>query len=143
MKSFSITSPRFEGSVLVNYSSTGLMTSFTIEEGIQTNDKAHRWILERVPLCVQDLDYYRKQDHLVIKEFDQDLSFTRWFRLYGYPVSKKRAEGFWNRLSKADRIQAIEKAPKYEKWRMMKGHDKAYPDSWLSKRRFDDEFKMI
>lgn len=139
MKQFNITSDRFDGAVVCEYDTEGLMVRFEVETGVTRNNKAHRWLLERIPLHVNDIEVIRAQKALTITEIEPDLSFDRWFKLYNYAVSRKRAEQLWNKMSKSDRALALQDTPIYEKWRLSKGYDKAFPDTYLRQRKFTDQ----
>lgn len=79
-----------------------------------------------------------------VDEIPQEVSFPIFWETYGYKVGKLQAEKEWNKLNKDDQGRAIQQAPRYHQWRKNKQppQEAVHPERYLSKRRFDDEFKM-
>jgi len=75
-----------------------------------------------------------------VRQLEDDLSFDRFWEVYGYKVSRKKAEKLWDKLSKAKRILVFLHLPKYESYLAKKGIEKAYPDTYLRNEKYNDEY---
>jgi len=138
-----LTSPKKPVKIVFNYDFNGFLIGIEIE-GI-TDENELRFIfwnakfpfpyLERLIPGVEKLGLFR------IRKVEDDLSFERFWRVYGLKVSKKKAEKLWDRLSKADRIKVFIHLPKYEAYLQSKGIEKAYPDTYLRNAKYEDEYQ--
>lgn len=128
--------------VVFKYDLNGLLTGFEIEGVEDEKQLAHLFWSERFPFPyaerhipdVEALGWFN------ITKVEDDLSFERFWRVYGLKVSKKKAEKLWERLSKADRIKVFLHLPKYETYLQKKGIEKAYPDTYLRNAKYEDEY---
>ncbi|MFK5855397.1 MAG: hypothetical protein QM503_04640 [Bacteroidota bacterium] len=75
-----------------------------------------------------------------IKKVEDDLSFERFWHVYHYKVSKSAATKLWNKLSKANKIKVFLHLPKYFAYLSRKHIEKAYPDTYLRKEKYEDEY---
>lgn len=92
------------------------------------------------PYTEQLIDPVRKMGVFNIRQVEDDLSFDRFWKDYGYKVSRKKAEKLWQKLSKAQKIKVFLHLPKYEAYLAYKHIEKAYPDTYLRNEKWDDEY---
>lgn len=96
------------------------------------------------PILEQDLYILKKQhSNITITKQPQDLSFDRFWTVYNYKVGKKaKAEKLWTEMSLDERSAALIAVVKYNKWMNQKSIEKAYPETWLNQKRWENEYKF-
>jgi hypothetical protein len=77
-----------------------------------------------------------------IELLPSDLSFEAFWEAYGNKVGKKkRSEELWKLLSEADKQAALMGVKKYKNWKAQNPSvQMLYPETFLSQRRFENEF---
>lgn len=100
--------------------------------------------LSRFPLHERDLEAWkRREPNITITKQPQDLSFERFWTVYNYKVGKKsKSEKLWNEMTLDERSAALVAVVKYNKWMNSKSIEKAYPETWLSQKRWENEYKI-
>ena len=73
-------------------------------------------------------------------EEETGLSFNDFYKLYPLKKSKQQAEKSWNRLSKADRQEAIDKLPAYIVDCIQEKRSFKHPSTYLNQRTWEDDF---
>ena len=73
-------------------------------------------------------------------EEETGLSFNDFYKLYPLKKSKQQAEKSWNRLSKADRQEAIDKLPAYIADCIQEKRSFKHPSTYLNQRTWEDDF---
>lgn len=138
-----LTGKNSKAKVVFNYDLNGYLTSLTCE-GIELetqlkylfwNEKFPFPYLETLMPAVKALS-----KSLDIKRVEDDLSFERFWQVYDYKVSRKKAEKLYEKLSKGQRIKIFLHLPKYENYLRAKRIEKAYPDTYLRNEKFEDEY---
>lgn len=71
-----------------------------------------------------------------------DLSFEAFWEAYGNKIGKKtRAQELWKLLSESDKQAALIGVKKYKQWKALNPSvQMLYPETFLSQRRFENEF---
>ena len=73
-------------------------------------------------------------------EEETGLSFNDFYKLYPLKKSKQQAEKSWNRLSKADRQEAIDKLQAYIDDCRIEKRSFKHPSTYLNQRTWEDDF---
>lgn len=138
-----ITSKKAEASakLIISYNEAGVLLSVELENCTPVQAE---WLLQRVPvlqaLLLQRCDHF----NLNWKQVDEDLSFDRFWRVFDYKVGKKpRATRLWEAMTKIERALALVAIPKYKRFIANKNQESAYPETWLSNRMWENEYKGV
>ncbi|MEQ1733650.1 MAG: hypothetical protein ABL940_08255 [Bacteroidia bacterium] len=94
-----------------------------------------------VPITLPELLAYKWSNGAVCTEVECIIPFEQFWELYGYKVSKKGSQILWNKLSNADKQNALQGVRKYNsfcsqmnnRWRSKKD-----PETWLRKEGWRD-----
>ncbi len=125
------------------YDLIGVLKSFKIKDGV-LEDKQVMWLFDyRIFPYLETAMKSWKGRHK--KEFDfivgkPDLSFETFWNLYNYKMGKIEARKQWNKLSERDKIQAIVSIKAYNGFLARKGHDRLFPERYLKKRAFENQY---
>jgi len=74
---------------------------------------------------------------------DPDLSFEYFYNAYGNKIKKTKSEAAWKKLSKADKILALQKIKAYKGYLKRKGVAQANPEAYINQKRWEDDFDSI
>jgi len=89
-------------------------------------ERFHPWV--KVGCKVEDLS-------------NADLSFERFWNLYGYKVgAKDRVKKKWERLPEGEKILALGSIPRYRRFTEQKHIDMTYPETYIDQRRWENEY---
>jgi hypothetical protein len=134
--SYTVTSSQFEGCLSFTYEN-GWLAAYRCDAELSGSQL--QYLHERFPLQEGMLHQLRNGSRtLRIETAEEDLSFGRFWELYGYKVARKKAEALWERLSEADRKLALGAIRRYDRWLSHKGLAKCYPETYLRNRRWED-----
>lgn len=127
--------------ILFKYADNGFLIAFECEGPVTPIQL--KWLYDNMPKEIEDLDLLRKKYGITIIEVEPDLSFDNFYNTYNYKVgNKKRAESLWNSLTKIEKALALSKIKSYAQWlRLRPNQDKAYPETYLSQRRYENDFR--
>jgi len=128
--------------VVFKYNLNGLLKAMEIDGEYEELQLKYLFWNAKFPFPYTEamIEDVRKLGSFTITRVEEDLSFERFWETYRYKVSGKRARLLWEKLSNAKRIMVFEHLPKYEAYLQRKGIEKAYPDSYLSKEKFYDQY---
>ncbi len=131
----------FKHAVVVGYSQHGKVI-FYDATGIEQGEKQHRMFVE-IPYLEAELPLFAKKfPTLKITKAQTDLSFPAIWEAYGYKVGGKEATAKkWNKLSEAEKIAVFNCLPKYNEYLTKTGTAKAYLETFLNQKRYENEFK--
>jgi hypothetical protein len=140
MKKYAVTSSSFTGEVYYTFDDNGLLVCMELKSIVEP--AIHAKLCAVVPQTeVTLLKWKQSNTKLVITEVGLDISFENFWNRYNYKVGKKEAEAAWKKLSDAKKVKAIASIVLYDKYLAGKGIDKIYPERYLKKERFEDEYK--
>ncbi len=71
-----------------------------------------------------------------VTEVQRDITFQMFYDKFDHKVGKHQAEKTWNKMSKADRVEAYDYIPAYNSWLKMKQHSRLYPSTYLNEKRW-------
>lgn len=140
MKKYAVTSTNFTGEVYYTFGVNGLLVCVEFIGIVEA--AVHAKLCGTLPINELTLLHWKKTNSkMVIAEVGLDLSFTNFWNRYNYKVGKKEAETAWNKLTEAKKIKALGSIAMYDKHVNDKGIAKIYPERYLKKERFEDEYK--
>lgn len=132
-----LTKNTFEGRIVLTYNHDGLLVGYLMEA--EFNHKQLAFFLQMIPV-----DMIQLKTVLGVHGFDAveeiaELTFDYFYEEYGYKTGKVKAQNAWNRLSKSDRMKALQYLPKYFDFlRKSGGIAKLYPATYLNQKRWED-----
>lgn len=131
---------------VIGYSGTGVLCLINAEF---TDMKPAGWnrIMEAIPLSLGNdvqatLLPFCKALGADLTEMPPDVSFDKFWALYGKKINRKRAEVVFNKLSNEDKFLAILGIKKYD-WFLTKiepWRSKADPETYLKNRMYENEW---
>jgi len=131
---YTLTSKQFKGEMVFIFNSRNRLVYFDLRA--ELSDEQHDFFMAHMPKTISGLDRFRTPTSS-IKQVEPDLSFQSFWSEYNYKEgTKKRAEGLWNRLSRINRILAIEFIRVYDGKLAQSGVAKLYPETYLSNQRW-------
>ncbi|MEO0337607.1 MAG: hypothetical protein AAF242_00190 [Bacteroidota bacterium] len=100
------------------------------------------WLWRFIPRNLTKLSTYKNNPDISYKSVELDLSFQRFWNDYqNKKGNKARAEKLWLGLSKEDRIKALDGIKKYNYFLATQtAMNKAFPETYLSQRRYENEY---
>ena len=142
MVTYLFTHPSLKGKILFKYD-FGRIKGFEID-GEPTEGQLH-FIMDRFPINELDLQFFHHDSKGTLKKIETDLSFDTFWNSYNYKVgNKKRAEKLYEALSDADKAEALRVIPIYDQFlAIKKNQDKLYAETYLSQRRFENNYKIL
>jgi hypothetical protein len=79
-----------------------------------------------------------------ITQSEFDVDFATFWEAYNYKRHRIPAHKLYEKLSYADKLKCITSVAAYDKYRARKGWlEKMLPDTYISKREFDTEWRKI
>jgi hypothetical protein len=139
MSKYIITGKSFQGALIVEYRLDGLLHSIINETSLSDHNAISKKI-GKIP-CDEKYIYELAKIGAAVKKAPADLSFKSFWDKYAYKVGKKdRAEKLWGHMNEAQRIQCLNSLPAYERWLSTRTVEKAYPETYLAQRRWENEF---
>lgn len=138
MKEYIFYSPKMSGEILFKYDNEdGAIRKFEIIGELSTAQ--FKFLIANFPFTEQALINLTsgKNNQCKIKEVEPDLSFERFWDVYGYKKGKRKmAENSWSKKSKAEKVMIIEHIPKYKKQCGIDRVDMAYPSTYLNQEYY-------
>ena len=129
-----LTSKQFKGEMVFIFNSRNRLVFFDLRA--ELSEEQHDFFMTWLPKTISGLDKFRTPTS-TIKQVEPDLSFESFWSEYNYKEgTKKRAEGLWNRLSRINRILAIEFIRVYDGKLAQAGTAKLYPETYLFNQRW-------
>lgn len=132
-----LTHKNLQGEVELGYSSTGRLMLWHIRA--ELNQSNYEKLLNHIPVEEKNVNAYRNKGWNM-KHLPPDLSFERFWQAYDNKKSKLKAEKLWEKMTTAERMKALEQLPAYNRFLASKGMEKAFPDTWLRNKRWEDEY---
>lgn len=131
------------------YNETELLCALDINEvrgsELYYDYQVLKGFLKWLPTNLSDLETAMTQPGNTIKvtEIAPDLSFQAFWDLYDYKVgNRSRAEAVWKKLSTADKNACMLGVRRYKNWLKTQSIGHAYAETFLSQRRWENEYKI-
>ena len=142
MRKFLYTGRQTTIQVIFKYDLSGNLIAFECEGPATTLQL--NWLYENLPKNIAQIEALKNKYKINIVEIKPDLNFEKFYNTYNYKIgNKKRANKLWEELSDSEKTMAIVKLQQYEQWlRLRPNQDKAYPETYLSQRRWENEYKF-
>lgn len=145
MTIYTIEFKNVEGLGILRYDEKGGLVAMDISK-MKIPAEHKYWFLGWLPYTLTDLETKKDTQRLKVtfKEVKSDLSFKAFWDTYGNKIGKKpRAEKLWDLLTEIERARALQAIPKYKFWLANNtGVTMLHPTTFLSQRRFENEFKV-
>ena len=135
-----ITFKKIQGDVCFEFNPDGFLVSFNVNANI-SEDQLY-WLLCRMPIKEALIkDRLDNVENTKLSLVPDDLSFEAFWTAYMYKVgNKKRTEKLWNELDDGEKTKVFNHLPRYTYYlKTHTGISKAYPETFLSQRRFENE----
>ena len=148
MRKFSITNPAFTGEILITYNADNLLVCV---DATDTNCmlKHIDWIMSTAPReikisVLEEMKQWLQKTSCILTEVALNVSFDTFWKLYNYPINRKRAETTYNRLSDSDKLLVIQSIRKYDKYlAQVDWKSKQHPDTYLKNESWKTEFEKL
>lgn len=131
------------GRAVAGYNDAGILVFWQVEKELSdTEYKAvYTGMLPVREEAVRSLNQ-RTKGKVVVSKMVEDTSFEAFWNGYDYKVGKKdRAIKLWNALTHSEKVLALQGVKKYNRWIAGRSIEKSYPETFLSQRRWENEFK--
>jgi hypothetical protein len=135
IQEFIFTSKSFPGSLHFIYEK-GVLIGF--QNNAQLEEKQIFYLQNRFPFKVENLEEMAANSSGQITEVTE-LSFDIFWEKYAYKVDKINAQKVWEKLPKAEKINALTGIYRYQNQCTLKGVPKVYPERYLKYKRWLDE----
>lgn len=142
MARYLLTSTQFEGEIELRYSPEGDLICY--ENRAHLSELQIKWIAHSLPVRVEHVRQLIGESKTArLFEVPEDLSFARFWSDYRYKVGNKaRAQKLYDELSDADKMRALRRIAIYDDFVKVKKIGKVYAETYLSQRRFDNDFEF-
>lgn len=133
MKKILITSPDFEGEVLLLYTPDDCLMTLDFRNA-SLSDHQLEYIKQYTPIKYPEvLAEAYPTDKLVLIEGKYAVSFEQWWNEYDKKINRKRCENKWKRMSDTDRLAAFIGTRRYKEY-LKREHwrTQADPDTYLT-----------
>jgi len=120
----------------------GFLESYHYQSPIDPPPQAQSAISANFPFNISGIQYFKDNKHVFkVEKVVPDLSFKKFWNDYAHKQGKKaRAERLWKQLSLTERAKALAYIKKYDNFLYTnKGIAKAYPETYLSQKRWENE----
>ena len=129
------------------YDLNGNLKAFEILEGILSG-KQMKWLFASANFAANEsimktVWMLNLKSNFEITVGVPDLSFEVFWNTYNHKVKKLLSEKAWERLSKKDRIDALQGIKPYDGYLSRKGVAKAHPATYLNQRYWEDNHASI
>lgn len=131
-----------------NYDLNGDLTLFKVLRGRLEPSQA-KWLFSgRFPAYESVMKHKWMSDAAIkhifeIEVGELDLSFDTFYKAYNYKIKKVKAKAAWEKLNKADRLDALKGISAYDGYLKRKRVAKANPQAYLNQRYWEDEYNSI
>lgn len=123
------------------YNLNGHLIAFKAEPEDMANTSLI-WMYKNFPFFETNIARFRTIEGLIVTKTSLDISFDSFYNTYGYKVgNKKRAMKLWDAMNETDRIACLSSIPKYKLHIGRTTQAQAYPETYLSQRRWENEYR--
>jgi len=141
MKTYLLTSPHFTGEIELRFNENGHLIKY--DNRAELTEKQFAYMLFRIPVNIDSLSVLTDGNQSKLTEVKIELTFDMFWDKYDYKMGKKaRVMKLWEALTETDKQAAMKGIVKYDMY--LAGHtkmEKAYPETYLSQRRWENDFR--
>lgn len=135
MAKYIIHGQSFKGDVTLEYDFDGRLKMMLFD--CEMSERDHLQFVRNMDINEANFLERAKRGRAVYDVIPNDLSFEKFWNTYNYKVGNKlRAEKLWDKMKETERVSVLKAIPKYNWYLNQKNIDKAYPETWLSQKRF-------
>ena len=140
-KAFVIKVKTSQVSFFFRYFNNGFLESYHYQTEGEPPAQAQKILKDNFPFYITGIDFFRQVKIFNVHPVTPDLSFKKFWDTYGHKQGKKaRAERLWKQLSLAEKAKAMAYIRTYDNFLYMnKGIAKAYPETYLNQKRWENE----
>ena len=126
-----LTSTKFDGNIVMVFNRFSRLVYFSIRAML--TDEQHEFFVENAPVTISNLNRFKTSQNVTIKYEDLDISFDGFYDTYDHRTrsSRIRSEKAWNKLSVADKVEAIEYIPIYNDLCAKDGTARKYAENYI------------
>jgi hypothetical protein len=136
---FRLTSKKMSGSMLFEYDSNGVLMAF--ENGAELTADQMKWIAPHFPITKAYLDAMTKASDFKAAAVPPKLDFDILWDAYGYKIGKKDvAKRLWSMLTDVEKAAVLASISKYNYYLSQRTTAKAYLETYLRNRRWENEY---
>lgn len=139
-----VTGKKFSGELLFELDQDGVVRSFINDADLNVDQV--KWLSTNFPMHLDKLNEMISQGMITGKLIEADLSFENFWSKYDYKVGKQQSQRFWDKLSKEDKLLALDNIDPYNYYLSIKtNQDRMYPASYLNpaNRKFEDDYRAL
>ena len=128
-----------------HYDLNGFLKVFKLLEG-ELNETQRKWLFhpQRFPYMQNDINSWKSIKNIEVIEGVPNLSFDVFWDTYNHKIKKVVSERAWNKLSKADRLNAIKGIKNYDGYLKRKPNiQKAHGASYINQRYWEDNYGSL
>lgn len=130
-----------QGAAILTYDDQDRLEAVDISE-LYDQQEHREWMWNWFPREMGGLLSQSGNPKITINAILEDLSFDHFWETYGYKIGKKsRCEKLWQQYSDQEKSKCLLSIPRYKYWLAnQKGIAQAYPETYLSQKRYENEF---
>lgn len=141
---YSLTCPKHKGSVVIMYYDLTDRQLVRVDFNVRCGEHFQRTFGKELPRAILELERFRKAGCTVKDITNLDLSFAKFWQVYGNKIGKKpRVEKKWNELSHEDKIMALGGIRLLRQYYEAKGYNLPYPESYINGRLWENEYPVF
>jgi len=141
---YTVIGTTFTGTMIFKYDLEGFLTHFELVDA-QLNEVQRNWLYtQKFPYKAERLKHFYAINNFTVTKGLPDVSFEAFYNLYAYKVKRTRAEGLWAKLNQTEKINCLASIKPYNNWlRRQNGIAKQQPDTYISQKRWLDDFRSM
>ncbi|MDO3641957.1 hypothetical protein [Mucilaginibacter sp. L3T2-6] len=140
MQKYILTSPRFKGQVTFGYDHNGDIVFYNNEIA---DEVVVKWMKRFIPIDKHELETFKTKVQATITEVPEDLTFERFWNAYDKKHNRKRTEPLYNKLSDAEKMQALMRIKQYQEYCYLKSRGIADPEKYIRERYFETDWMKL
>lgn len=128
--------------VVVGYDMDGMLVLIEIKTSGLTENQTN-WIKSMIPAWERALnDLSTTYNFIKVEAIPVDLTFNTFWDKYAHKVGNRtRAYTLWSGLQEPEKIKCMASITRYNQWLAQRPRmERLYPETYLSQKRFNNEF---
>lgn len=138
LTTYTIVGSNFPGTIILKYDLKGDLRHFSIEEA-ELNQEQREWLYLRVPINENKVGVFRSIKTFTVHKGEPDISFDVFWEAYGNKVKRVKTKAIWDKMTKADRLNALAGIRGYDRYLAKTRIAKAHPSTYLNQSYWEDE----
>lgn len=144
MKKFEISRVSFEGKVTVIYDSSDMLQMIDFSE-CKLDAKGRNGFKSSIPIYSNEILAFAQRHDCTMREVAFVITFEMWYTDYGVKRNKIEAEKLWNKMPSEEHLECWLSNKPYKNYcqRNASWYNQMYPDTYLRKKHYKDEWNKI